>query len=509
MMKEKKKTTWKNTINKYSTQSLRYFEPECLEDLRKIIQLADKHGKKVRAVGSGHSFSDIAITDQFMVSLKHLNQQLPLDLIWLKDQSRFRTLVNVEAGITIEQFNKEMEEKELCIPNMGGIDNQTLAGAIATGTHGSGIGLPAIHGMVRSMVLVSEGGNAYRVEPKKGITNPDTYDEEGIILIQDDNKFYSALVSLGCMGIIYSYIVELEPMYWLEERKEYTIWSRVKPKLLNKSLLYKDHPYNRNPHRMVAIQLSPYPLTSGKFKGEYPCIVVKMDKLDGEPIRRSLSQKWRSPSVILGNFRISYWITKLMVRLFPKQIPGIVKNSIRLLWDGTYVDKGYKVLHQGAELIKSKAYDAEYAFRINRKPSDPHYTEVVEELLAKAQYLKEERKLYQSAPIGIRFVKGSKAYLTPECNRDVAYIDTPTLVKGHSSDEILDEYQDIMITGGGIPHWGKISNRIIGKPEIILNNYPKLEQWQETLRFFSPKKMFLNKFIKRLQLDSLPVRELV
>lgn len=508
-MTEKKKTTWKNTIKKYSTQSLRYFEPESLQDLRDIILKAEKNKHKVRAVGSGHSFSDIAITGECMVSLKHLNRELPLDLIWLKDQSKFTTLVNVEAGITIEQFNKEMEEKDLCIPNMGGIDNQTLAGAIATGTHGSGIGLPAIHGMVRSMVLVSEGGKAYRVEPQKGITNPATYNEEDITLIQDDDKFCSALVSLGCMGIIYSYIVELEPMYWLEERKEYTIWSRVKPKLANKSLLYKDYPYNRNPYRMVAIQLSPYPFTSGKFKGEYPCMVVRMEKLDGEPIRRSLSQRKRSPSVIFGNFRLSYWITKFMVRFFPKQIPSIVRNSIRLLWDGTYVDKGYKVLYQGAELIKSKAYDAEYAFRMNKKPGDPHYTEVVDALLEKARDLKDKYKLYQSSPIGIRFVKGSKAFLTPECDRNVAYIDTPTLVKGRSSDEILDQYQEIMIDGGGLPHWGKISNGIVGKPEIIIKNYPKLGRWQDALHFFSPKKMFVNEFIERLQLDSLAVSESV
>lgn len=504
-MKEKKKANWRNSIKKYATQSLRCFEPESLADLQYIIQLAEKNGHKVRAVGSGHSFSDIAITGEFMVNPKKLNQQLPLNLEWLKDQSQFETLVNVQAGMTLQKFNKMMDEQDLCVPNMGAIDNQTLAGAIATGTHGSGIGLEALSGMVRSMVLVTEGGKIYRVEPNNGVTNPATYNEEGVILIQDDDKFYSSLVSLGCMGIIYSYILELEPMYWLEEIKEYTLWSRIKDKLVDQSLLYKDFPHKNNPHRVLSIQLSPHPFTRGKYKGEYPCMVVRMNKLDGEPIRRSLGQRWRSPSVIFGNFFLSYWITKAIVKLLPSRIPGIVRNSIRLLWDSTYVNKGYKVLHQGAELIKNKAYDAEYAFKINPKGNEPHFTEVVEALLAKARQLSEEYKLYQTTPIGIRFVKKSKAYLTPEYNRDVAYIDAATLVVGRSSDEMLDQYQHVMIANGGIPHWGKISNGIIGKPQIILQNYPKLRRWQDTLRFFSPNKMFLNNFIKRLQLDSLSV----
>ncbi len=102
---------------------------------------------------------------------------------------------------------------------MGGIDHQTLAGAIATGTHGSGIELPPIHGMVKSMVLVAGDGNTYRIEPTNGVSDPALFNEAGITLVQNDDDFYSALVSLGSMGIIYSFILEVMESYWLEEKK--------------------------------------------------------------------------------------------------------------------------------------------------------------------------------------------------------------------------------------------------------------------------------------------------
>ena len=93
-----------------------------------VILQAEKENRRVKAVGSGHSFSDVAMPDHYLVDLRLLNKVLELPN-FIKEEKKDRTLVHVEAGITIQKFNCEMDDRDLCITNMGGIDEQTLAGA--------------------------------------------------------------------------------------------------------------------------------------------------------------------------------------------------------------------------------------------------------------------------------------------------------------------------------------------------------------------------------------------
>ena len=494
---------WKNTIKKYKVQPLRYFEPENLKDIQSVVREAEDIGVRVRAVGSGHSFSDVAVTNGYLINLKHLNRPLALEKKQLttKWKEKYPQLVHVEAGMTIEAFNKAMEQRGLCVVNMGAIDEQTLAGAIATGTHGTGVELPAMSGMVRSMVVVGHNGDAYRIEPADGITDPKEFDEPGVDLIQDDQIFNSLLVSLGCMGIIYSYILELEPMYWLEESKELSTWSRVSALLKEKKRAFLTKDAAGNPIRGLSILVNPY----SNEKGDHTCLVVR-HKLVSPPKKRSLNARLRNlTGSLLAEVQpislITYHIAKLIGRRFPKRVPGLLERSIRSLKDKTYINKGYKVLYQGVEYIKLRAYDSEYAFDIDAK--GPNYIDAINQIFEKAAEMAKEHNLYQTSPIGLRFVKRSTAYLTPEYGREVCYIDTAFLLDTKGADEMLDHYQDIFLRNDGIPHWGKINNRLQGRPDLLIKYYPKLEEWQSVFRFFNYADTFCNNFSDRLGLGSI------
>lgn len=203
-MKMRTRVTWSNSTGRYQVQPLQYLIPESLSDLVKAIQMAEHTGHRIRAVGAGHSYSDIAITDGYLLDMHCLQRVLPLkkEQLWAAYQDTH--VVEVEAGITVHDLNRKLDQRELALINMGAIDNQTISGAISTGTHGAGRNLPALSGMVRSIVLVAAEGKIYRVEPKEGITDPALHNEPDITLIQDDAVFNSTVVSLGCMGIIYS-----------------------------------------------------------------------------------------------------------------------------------------------------------------------------------------------------------------------------------------------------------------------------------------------------------------
>ncbi|MGK7394268.1 MAG: FAD-binding protein [Candidatus Cyclobacteriaceae bacterium M3_2C_046] len=487
-MISKTRFTWHNTIKKHKISPLKYFEPESLKDIVAIVKEAEQHEIRVRAVGAGHSFSDVAIASGYLLDLKRLNQILPFP-DFIKTSVNRQNLVQAQAGITIQRFNKLMDQKDLCVINMGGIDNQTLAGAVSTGTHGTGLELPALHGMVRSVVMVVEGGNVKRIEPANGITDPQKHNEDGFELIQDDDYFNSVLVNLGCMGIIYAYVMELQPMYWLEEKKVLTKWSEVKLKLVDRSIF--------DGYRGVMVQINPYENKSG----DHTCIVVYHRLLNTKP-HRTLNDRFRNiRSSILGSIGISYYFIKLLMNLWPKKIPGMLDSALKSVRDRKYEHKGYKVLYQGVEKMKKYAFDAEFAFDMDAQMV--HFTQAIDKIMERAKQLASENHLYQTSPLGVRFVKRASAYITPEFQRDVCYLDAPCLIHTKGADDIINIYQEIMLECGGIPHWGKINNKLNGRPDLIRKFYPRFDKWQTTMKTLNPRGTFDSDLSDRLQLRTL------
>ena len=494
-MKLKTNKVWKNTIKKYGGKMPYYAIPKSLDDLIELVKRAEQENKRLKAVGSGHSFSDVAVPETYLVDLKKLNQLLPLDTGKLNAKYRTTNLVHVEGGMTIQRFNKRMDKKNLCVANMGGIDNQTLAGAVSTGTHGTGLNLPSFPGMVRSILLVTAGGKCKRIEPNDGVTNPDTHDEAGVELVQNDEIFNSALISLGCFGVIYSFILEMEDMYYLSESKTCMQWSEVKPLLADRSLFLEED--KLTPIRGVMVQINPYE----NDEGDHTCTIVRHHMLNGKPKKRGIGAATRNwISSILGRLPITFMILKKVARKAPEKLPGMLDNSLKSLQDKKYLNKGYKVLYQGAEYVKIRAYDSEFAFDMTDFKND--FIKAVEEIFEKA---KENRakKRYQTAPLGLRFVDQSPAYLSPEYGKKVAYIDTPFILGSPLLDDILFEYQEIMLANNGIPHWGKINTILDGKTELLEQFYPEIDKWKEVFHQFNPNDTFSNKFSDRMKLGEV------
>jgi hypothetical protein len=482
------RTTWKNTTGLFTAHPLRHYEPESLHDLQTIVREAETKRLRVKAVGSGHSYSDVAVPRDYLVDLSRLKKFLLLNQQWLKPDWKKARLVQVEGGITIREMNRTLDEMGSAVVNMGGIDHQTIAGAISTGTHGTGVALPAITGMVRSIVLVAAGGEAYRIEPANGITDPTTYQEQGVTLLQDDSLFYSVLVSLGCMGIIYALVLEVRPMYWIRETKQLTCWTQVRKKISDGSIFQGN--------RGVMVQVNPY-----QMEGDHTCIVVTHTEVE-EPGKRGLSKATRNLlSSVLGKTPVVPSITLFMVQRFPKRIPSILESSLKSLKDKYYLNKAHRVLYQGLDRIKDKAYDCEFAFDL--KAPQPNYLEVTEQIFNVAENLRRKHDMYQTSPLGLRFVQQSPAYLAPEHTCDVCYIDTPVLVKAKGAATILKHYQELMLAGGGRPHWGKTNTILQGRASLIPELFPGFATWQQAYFRFNPHGTFDNQFSDRLQFGSL------
>ncbi len=128
---------WRNHTGNQHIDPLRIDRPAELSDLVAIVREAEDRGVTVRAVGSGHSWSDVALTPGFLVETHGLHRELPVDC--LRSDVDASDLVRTEAGVRLKELNARLEAQQLALFNMGGWDAQTVAGVMSTSTHGSGI----------------------------------------------------------------------------------------------------------------------------------------------------------------------------------------------------------------------------------------------------------------------------------------------------------------------------------------------------------------------------------
>ena len=110
--------------------------------------------ERVKAVGTGHSFTDIACTDGVMVDLARMDRILDSD----------GKLVRVQAGKRIAALAAELAERGLALENQGDIDKQAIAGAVATATHGTGARFRNLSAQVEAIRLVTAAGEAVELE---------------------------------------------------------------------------------------------------------------------------------------------------------------------------------------------------------------------------------------------------------------------------------------------------------------------------------------------------------
>ena len=249
---------WRNHTGNQSIEPLRIYRPAALEELREIVRTAERDGATVRAVGSGHSWSDVALTTGYLLRPDRLNR--PLEVTG--------DLVRVEAGMRLRELNRHLDDNGLALSNMGGYDAQTVAGVMSTSTHGSGIEFGPIADSVRSIDLVASGGRVIRIEREDGPT--DAFDGE---LRKDDDVFNAAAVGMGCMGVIYAAAIAVEPEYWLTEVRELSTWSQVREQI----------PDALQANRHYEVYLNLYP----REDGEHRCIACRRNRTNDHRRKRA------------------------------------------------------------------------------------------------------------------------------------------------------------------------------------------------------------------------------
>ena len=170
----------------YSTENV--FYPKTVEEIKDIV----KNKKQLRALGSRHSFNKIADSTENLVSLKEMNKVLSLD----KDAKT----VTVEAGMRYGELAPYLHENGFALHNLASLPHITIAGAIATGTHGSGVKSGNLSTAVSAIEFVNASGDLVTLSKKK-----------------DADLFNGAVVALGAIGVVTKITLDLLPTFNMKQ----------------------------------------------------------------------------------------------------------------------------------------------------------------------------------------------------------------------------------------------------------------------------------------------------
>ncbi len=480
---------WSNCIGNQKAFPLNIFRPTTLAEVIAIVDRAESEGRKVRAVGSGHSFSDIALTDDFLIDTHGLNKVLSLDRETLKSGIQTSTLVEVECGITIADVNERLDQLGLALINMGAHTAQTVVGALSTSTHGSGIGLGSAASFVRSIVVVASEGKVYRIELADGITDPDKFRvaHPDVELKQDDDWFKSVVISLGCMGVVYSVTIEVREKYWLNESRTVSKWAQVKADLLKGDVLKQNRHYE--------VLVNPY-----KLNGDHTCLITARHETP-KPDHPSPEKANRSPLSVGLAFlphpliRLLGKLESLKLRLLPGSAPRTIENSIEGLKDKEYIAKSYKVLDIGAPNYFA-AYSGEFALAVD----DHSYVAAAEKIIEIAERNRATKNIYHTVPFSLRFVAKHDLYLSMMYGRDTCMIEVPMVDPTNGGMEILKDVEEALLELGARPHWGQV-HYLAGGISLIRRLYPMLDKWLAVRRVLNARGTFNNSFSQRCGFD--------
>jgi L-gulono-1,4-lactone dehydrogenase len=414
--------------------------PEAIERPASEAMLVDAvggavaRGQRIRAAGTGHSFTDIACTDGLMLDLRGMNRVLESDLA--------SGLVRAEAGITLHELGEQLASRGLAMENQGDIDRQTLAGAISTATHGTGTRFGNLSSQVTALRLITASGETVEISSDS-----------------DSEALLAARVGLGSLGAVSAVTLRCVPLFTLR---------RVdKPRPLGETLEQLDELADGHDHfEFYVFPYADMALTRSTERTESP------------PDPRS-AWKLYVQEVLLEN-RVMSAVAR-SGRRFPSLIPRLNRTVTALVGGSVKVDRSHRVFASRREVPFT-----EMEYGIPRE----HAREAVERVLA----LVERRKLPVGFPIEVRFVAGDEAFLSTAHGRDTAYVAVHQY-RGMEFESYFRAVEAIMDDYGGRPHWGK---RHYQSAATLRPRYPEWDRFQAVRARLDPEGRFQNDYADRV-----------
>lgn len=237
--------------------------------IQQIIGEAVQSRTPLRALGGSWSFTPIAATNGIILNTKPLNIRFTVsaESVSPKYTRDPKYLCMAQCGNRIWELSKYLHERGQSLSASGASNGQTIAGAIATGTHGAALDFGAIQESVAGLHIITGPDTHYWLERSSYPVMADTFaDKLGAVLLRDDEVFNAALVSIGAMGFVHGVLIEAEDDFLLESYQRRTPYDDAlirQMKTLDFSNPRLPYPGVRPFHMQVLI--NPYDMKNGAY----------------------------------------------------------------------------------------------------------------------------------------------------------------------------------------------------------------------------------------------------
>lgn len=426
---------WQNwSRNQSCTPSVRT-TASSLAQVQTSVARADRTGQPLRVLGAGHSFGDNVVTRGTLLSLDGMSGIIDVDSA--------KSLVRVAAGTRLWELNEALDGHGLAMINLGDIDRQSIAGAVSTGTHGTGISMGNLSTLVESVEMVTASGDVVECTA------------------DDPDLLAAARVANGALGVITAYTLRVTKKYWLREVMTSEPLSDVLTRL--------DADVRGNRHfEFFTFPFSDRALVkrTNTATSEGACDGALVSTVEVEPPERISMVEASEPGIA-----------------DPSRIPELNR---RLGWSVGRVATSGPSADVLVTTRGNKFNETEWAL-----PCDAG----VEALMEMRAIAERRRDWPVNFPFEVRFVQGDTAsMLSPAYGRDTCYIAAHVGV-GLDHAEFFAAVSHIAQSYGGRPHWGKMHDL---DAAALAPLYPQWEDFNRIRRELDPHGVFANTHIGRV-----------
>lgn len=421
-----KRLPWRNWSGSQTCFPEARLAPKTIEELQQMISQAPAG---IRPVGAGHSFSPLVPTDDTIISLSRMTGVVAHD--------EQLNQADILAGTRLGDIGKPLAERGQAMINMPDIDEQTLAGALGTATHGTGATLGCLSDFVEELELVSANGERLSCSKEK-----------------HTEIFEAARVNLGALGIISKIRLQNMPKYRLKRETS----------CLPIDEILDNAEQTANTHRNFEFYYIPFSgyglMDTHDITEEAPSTTDKLDQNDGAQTLKEV-RDWLAWSPRIREYILSHEMKKI-------EKETTIANS----WQNYAQERNVRFNEMEYHLPREYAVQA---FREIRTLVETHFDQVF-------------------FPFEFRYVKSDDIWLSPFQGRETCSI---AVHRFYNEDyhAMFKAVEPIFKKYHGRPHWGKLNTMT---PKEFAAHYPNWRDFKEVRQTLDPHGKFLNPYLKQL-----------
>lgn len=427
-------STWRNWAGDQTCAPFEQVRPAGREQLAEAIAAAVTAGRKVGIAGSGHSFTEAAKTTGTMVDVGAISGVI--------DADRSSGLVRVGAGTVLAELNEELHRLGLAMENLGDIDRQTIAGAISTGTHGTGARLRNISSQVEALELVLADGTVRELTAGS-----------------DPELLRAARVGIGALGAISAVTLRCVPAFTLH---------RVDARRPREQVF---EAFQASADANEHFELFTFPYADS-------ALVLERNRTGEPPRPRGRAAAYLN-DIVLENWALE--AVSAAGKMAPRAIPSLSRFAAWLASGSKATDRSDRIF---ANERRVRFTEMEYG--IPREHAPEAARRVIEWV--------RENRYPVFFPIEMRVTAGDDALLSPSHERDTAYVAVHQY-RGMEWRPYFEAVESIMDEYGGRPHWGK---RHFQTAETLAPRYPAWAEFQAARDTLDPNRVFTNEYAARV-----------